>query len=350
MKPYDIEELAKKPLSLLRVSPDEWSAIADTRHQGVRFSLHFPHETARAGQRGGLVLIATTGSDQTLRLGLITSIAATSTFDSSVVFDLVGSAAPGALARLLQNINTPSLRTPRDRLAAGSTPFGRISPKLGAALISAVAEQPENTPPLTRILAHLRRPSRYNNARGLQQDAVALAIKAFGGNDGASSIALPGDDTAIATVRVLEDAAIEHDARWMPGWRLVDSDLTGRATFTKREERLDVFTANKRPLEELFGVDLIYLNKARGALVMVQYKMLEPEGRVRRPVVDELFGDDKDEQEWTVRSTTSLRTSFRACAGSTVTSRPTATTASIAARSSSSLCAATPQRSPRASC
>jgi hypothetical protein len=299
MKPYDIEDLAKKPISLLRVSPDEWSAIADTRHQGVRFSLHFPHETARAGQRGGLVLIATTGSDPVLRLGLITSIAATSTFDSRVVFDLVSPAAPAALARLLQSINAPSLRTPRDRLAAGSTQFARVSPKLGAALISAVAEEPENTPPLTRILAHLRRPSRYNNARGLQQDAVALAIKAFGGNDGALSIALPGDDTAIATVRVLEDAAIEHDARWMPGWRLADSDLTGRATFAKREERLDVFTANKRPLEELFGVDLIYLNKARGALVMVQYKMLEPEGRARRPVVDEPFGDD--ELEWTVR-------------------------------------------------
>ena len=34
---------------------------------------------------------------------------------------------------------------------------------------------------------------------------------------------------------------------------------------------------------------------------MVQYKMLEPEGRVRRPAVDELFGDDEGEQEWTVR-------------------------------------------------
>jgi ABC-type Fe2+-enterobactin transport system substrate-binding protein len=68
MKPYDIEVLAKKPISLLRVSPDEWSAIADTRHQGVRFSLHFSHETARAAQRGGLVLIATTGSDPALRL------------------------------------------------------------------------------------------------------------------------------------------------------------------------------------------------------------------------------------------------------------------------------------------
>jgi hypothetical protein len=51
-----------------------------------------------------------------------------------------------------------------------------------------------------------------------------------------------------------------------------------------------VFTANKRPLEELFGVDLTYLNKARGALVIVQYNTLEHEKRSRRPVVDHLCG------------------------------------------------------------
>jgi len=302
MKANDVKNLSQKPVSLLRISPDEWSAIADTRRQGARFSLNFPHGTARAGQRGGLVLIATTDPDPALRLGLIASIAATSTFDSRVVFDLVSLAAPGSLARLLQAVTAPGLRTPRNRLASGTAQFERVSPKLGTALIVAMAQDPENIPPLTRILAHLRRPSRYNNARSLQQDAVALAIKAFGGTDGASSIALPGDDTAIATVRVLEDAAIEHDARWMPGWRLADSDLTGRATFARRDERLDVFTANKRPLEELFGVDLIYLNKARGALVMVQYKMLESEKPARRSTADKLFEDDTaDEQEWIVR-------------------------------------------------
>lgn len=302
MKANDVKNLSQKPVSLLRVSPDEWSAIAETRRQGARFSLNFPHGTARGGQRSGLVLIATTDPAPALRLGLIASIAATSTFDSRVVFDLVSLVAPGSLARLLQGVTAPNLRTPRDRLGSGTAQFERVSPKLGAALIAAIVEYPENIPPLTRILAHLRRPARYNNARGLQQDAVALAIKAFGGTDGASSIALPGDDTAIATVRVLEDAAIEHDARWMPGWRLADSDLTGRATFARRDEQLDVFTANKRPLEELFGVDLIYLNKARGALVMVQYKMLEPEGPARRPGMGALFEDDEaDEREWIVR-------------------------------------------------
>jgi hypothetical protein len=107
---------------------------------------------------------------------------------------------------------------------------------------------------------------------------------------------------AIATVRVLEDAAIEHDARWMPGWQLTASDLTGRATFQKRDEQLDVFTANKRPLEQLFGVDLIYLNQTRGSLVMLQYKMLEPEKRRHSRVAAAMLEDDDvDDQDWLVR-------------------------------------------------
>lgn len=301
MKPTDIKDLSRKALSLLRVSSDDWHAIADTRRQGVRFSLNFPHEEARAGQRGGLVLVAAPGPQPALRIGMVGSIGATATFDSRVVFDLVSPVVPGSLQPLLDRVTAPGLRSSRDRLATGGSRFERISPKLGEALIGVIAAEPANGPALARVLAQLRRPTQYDDARALQRDALALAIKAFG-SDEALSVALPGDDTAIATVRVLEDAAIEHDARWVPGWRLADSDLTGRATFQKRGERLEVFTANKRPLEELFGVDLIYLNQARGALVMVQYKMLEPEKRGRRLVTaDESKHDEEDEQEWIVR-------------------------------------------------
>ena len=38
---------------------------------------------------------------------------------------------------------------------------------------------------------------------------------------------------------------------------------------------LEVYTANRRPLEKVFGVDLIYLNAIRQNIVMLQYKMLE---------------------------------------------------------------------------
>lgn len=303
MNPTDIKTLGNKPISVLRLGPEEWQAVLETRRGGARFSLTFPHDEARAGQRGGLVLIPTENDASALHIGLVSSVAPTATFDSRVVFDLVSPIAPDSMAQVLAGVSAPGLKGPRGKLQASVQRFERVSEKLGAAVIDQIAAVPENAPALTRILADLRRPRRYDNARALQQDAVNLAIKAFGGSEGASTIALPGDDTAIATVRILEDAAIEHDARWMPGWTLTGSDLTGRATFEKRGERLDVFTANKRPLEELFGVDLIYLNEARGALVMIQYKMLETKGAGQAGAPGDIDDDDDDadEREWIVR-------------------------------------------------
>jgi hypothetical protein len=57
---------------------------------------------------------------------------------------------------------------------------------------------------------------------------------------------------------------------------LTSSDLTGRAIFRKGPETLQVITANRRDLEHVFGVDLIYLNMTKRNIVMVQYKMLKP--------------------------------------------------------------------------
>jgi len=99
-------------------------------------------------------------------------------------------------------------------------------------------------------------PKRFDNARAMQWDAVKLALKAFG-IDKASTINLPGGDTALGSTRLQEDAVIEHDARSIPGWTLTASDMTGVATFENGNQQLEIITANKRPLEELFGVDLI---------------------------------------------------------------------------------------------
>lgn len=103
----------------------------------------------------------------------------------------------------------------------------------------------------------------------------------------------------MARIRLLEDTVIEHDARWLPGWKLLNSELTGRATFERHGEVLEVFTANKKPLEELFGVDLIYFNQSRGALVMVQYKMLERAELVKPTATQD--DADLEDYEWTVR-------------------------------------------------
>ena len=297
----DLKALAKRGLSLLRLTEIRWMELEACRNRGTKFSLTFPHVISRSGRPNTLVLITTDGKAPTLRLGLIRSIQTISTLDSRVMFDCVLLIAPRSLNTLVAGVTSTTLRGAIKKLKWETVEFQPVSEKLGEKLIALIAEVPANAAVFHRILAEVGRPKYYENGHALQVNALDLALKAFGVTDGAISVALPGGHTVIGTVRLQEDAVIEHDARWISGWHLSDSDLTGKAVFTRRGEQLEVFTANKRPLEELFGVDLIYLNKARGSLVMVQYKMMEPKGsKVHRIKTEMPDIDQLDAKEWTV--------------------------------------------------
>jgi hypothetical protein len=129
------------------------------------------------------------------------------------------------------------------------------------------------------LAAALSTPRQFRDNAALQDDAIRTAMKAFGltADDRAEKLDLVADrETGLARVPIIEDGAIEHDARSVPGFDLIGSDKTGRAVFTRRGERLEIYTANRRQLERAFGVDLVYLNVVRRNLVMLQYKMLEP--------------------------------------------------------------------------
>jgi hypothetical protein len=129
------------------------------------------------------------------------------------------------------------------------------------------------------VAESLSAPRYFRDTAALQEDAVHTALKVFGIAPSAQALSLElveRKETALARVGIMEDSVIKHDARHLPDYDLVKSDLTGRAVFEHANERLEVFTANKRPLERVFGVDLIYLNASRQNIVMLQYKMLEP--------------------------------------------------------------------------
>jgi hypothetical protein len=294
--------LTARGISLLKLSSSEWSQLEEKRGAGIRFSLSFEHAVAHSGKPKTLTLIAVNGDITGLRLGMIRSIQATTSLDSRVVFDLVKPILPSSFDALLDRISVVSLRAGIKKLRNEVSGFRAISSKLGEQIVELIASTSENTPVLQRILAETNRPTKYEDARALQDNAVELALKAFGAIDGASQVILPGENTAIGTVRLLEDAVIEHDARWLPSWgRLAKSTLTGKAVFKKKNQQLEVFTANKRPLEKLFGVDLIYFNKARGSIVMVQYKMMES---VKNNTIQKIIFSDSEETdgyEWTVK-------------------------------------------------
>jgi hypothetical protein len=101
-------------------------------------------------------------------------------------------------------------------------------------LIEMLAIRRENESALRGVAASLNAPERYSGNPSLQEDAVSLALKAFGlsGGEAAARIELPdGRDSTLSRVSVREDAVIEHDARVVPGFSLASSDLTGRAIF-----------------------------------------------------------------------------------------------------------------------
>ena len=81
--------------------------------------------------------------------------------------------------------------------------------------------------------------------------------------------------------RVREDAMIVGDAATIPGYDHVqDAPHFAARTFKSRRDpsnRMTIIMANRMPLEQQTGADLIYFNEEYRSFVMVQYKAMEEE-------------------------------------------------------------------------
>lgn len=81
----------------------------------------------------------------------------------------------------------------------------------------------------------------------------------------------------IAQVRLREDSMIINDLSNIPGFDLIKSTKYSSSVFENSKTRLTVLLANRLPLEELLGTDLIYFNEDFKCFIMVQYKAMEKE-------------------------------------------------------------------------
>lgn len=85
----------------------------------------------------------------------------------------------------------------------------------------------------------------------------------------------------LPSVRLREDPMVVNDLHTLPGFEVIKTYPYGAAVFESEatSERLTVILANRLPLEEQTGTDLIYFNETYQSFVMVQYKAMEREGR-----------------------------------------------------------------------
>jgi 3-methyladenine DNA glycosylase AlkC len=116
-----------------------------------------------------------------------------------------------------------------------------------------------------------------------QKEAVLTALSIANFRRESIQEWMPSEETPLSflngltTARLREDQMVINDLMKIPGFDLVGGgvNVTGAAVFESESERLTVILANRLPLEQQTGADLIYFNETYQSFVMVQYKAME---------------------------------------------------------------------------
>jgi hypothetical protein len=275
--------VAAKPIVVLRFDTDEWESINESRRGTTHFTVARSHASLEhvRSPTACLIFAEEFGGERHAYIALLTARSPVTTLDTRMTIERAHQISPRSEEALIELVTGKSLATNlRNRLKKADRVVP-LSPVLSTHLVERLSEIDSNRGVMRSLVASLDVPRTYASNSALQEDAVSMVLRAFGisPHDPARSLTMvEGRETALARISIREDAVIEHDARSIPPFDLVGSDLTGRAVFEYGGERLEVITANKRPLEEVLGVDLIYLNAVKKNVVAVQYKMLESEG------------------------------------------------------------------------
>ena len=274
------QTVQKRRLVLFQFDREEWSRLRESRRGLNEFTIARPHEDLDKLQTPtACIVLGGDDFEAEAHFGVVSSRSPVSTLESRVKVSRAQRIQPSSKADLFRIVTEkPHAKRLQHKLASDNS-IVVLSPKMSAHLVERLAEIETNIRPMRLVTASLSSPKHFRGAAEMQHDAVQTALRAFGlsADDQAVSVNLvERRKTALERVAVFEDGVIEHDARSVPGYDLVGSEVTGHAVFEKGFERLEVYTANRRRLENVFGVDLIYMNLTRKNIVMVQYKMLEP--------------------------------------------------------------------------
>lgn len=143
-------------------------------------------------------------------------------------------------------------------------------------------------------------PERAREQLAYQREAVVTALQLAGLDRGTLLSWDPPEQgvprsflDGLEQVRNREDAQIVNDLMTFPGFDFVRPLVSGSTSFRDEDGvELTVVLANRLPLEQLTGADLLYYNETFEAFVMIQYKAMEREGdeaifRLPNPQLDE---------------------------------------------------------------
>ncbi|SGZ08061.1 Putative uncharacterized protein [Moritella viscosa] len=168
---------------------------------------------------------------------------------------------------------------------------GLISPKSFEFLLNKISKlAPETASILSKYSeARIKRikslPSKVKDILAEQKEAVATAMTIAG----VDRVELQGWDVTeneaptsfldgLEQVRLREDPMVINDLATLPGYKILKTTPFNSVVFENNKSKLTVVLANRLPLEQQLGVDLIYYNETFSCFLMIQYKAMEKEG------------------------------------------------------------------------
>lgn len=194
-------------------------------------------------------------------------------------------AIPISVKRVVSLLPKRSKLYTEKRFASG----GLLTEKSFAAVVQAIRQlAPESSTLLERYsgerLERINRlSSRAKENLAYQKEAVLTALSIAGIGRAEVQEWSPSDGTPVSfldglpTARLREDSMVVHDLMHLPGFDILKTYPYNAAVFESDSERLTVILANRLPLEQQTGTDLIYFNETYRSFVMVQYKAMERE-------------------------------------------------------------------------
>jgi hypothetical protein len=268
----------KKPIVVLKFDAEEWEGLH--RHGISDFTIARSHALLQGVGKKSICIVLERDFEASgeIYLGKINSCSPITTLESRIKIIRCRKIQPGSMPDLLRLLSDRRHASNLERRMREGGAVFHLSAKLSSYLLEKLASIEDNLQILRTVSDSLKTPKKYVGNLALQEDAIKTALTALGLTMDSKAVFLDFNkdgSTALTQIRIREDSVIAHDARHFPGYGLKKSDLTGRAVFEHEGDRLEIFTANRCPLEECFGVDLIYLSLSKRNIVMVQYKMLE---------------------------------------------------------------------------
>ena len=272
----------KKPLILIRFDAESSERLLNAKNASRHFTLAKPHSVFQNFKVPTICLLETLEYEgKSCYLATVTRKAAISTFDSRLTIKGLRAITQSSLQEITGQLTDRGFRNSFTSRLPNHHGASRLSPELSAHIVELLAQDPKNQYALETALSTITGLRPVHHTDWAQTDAIESAMAVFGirANEIPDELVTKRDTEPglgmIDVEHVFEDNVIRADASQLPGFDAIAPDIKGRAVFVKGDERLVIYTANRLPLERMFGVDLIYINETRGNIVMVQYKMLE---------------------------------------------------------------------------